>query len=536
MTANEPEAGQHDIALALAGALGVRRRLLWTFGTQSLAILLRVAQQIALVPVLIRYWGTDLYQDWLILFSASGFLSILDLGMQVYFGNALLIAWSHRDVGAYRRHLGIAMCLYSIVLTLGALVLLTSTAFVSWPTLLGASAMTAAAAIRTAGLLSLATLLIIPFGVVMAVYRAHGNYSRGGFIVITAEALRGFGIILVALLGGAPAAAACVYLSVAIVFWIGVLLDQKRCYGEFSLSLALPSRQEAREALVKSAMYLVPTITTPVVMNGPILLLGALSSVPGAVVAYTVSRTFVGFARQVVVQFCQPVGAELTRQEAVGQSDRLRRLLMGIGRIMTGMAGVLGGFTLVAGATFIRIWTHGEVLFDPWIIGAFVATILLIAPAQPPLMMFHYNNRPGLVVFSHAAFATATVILCLLLIGRFAAFGATLGTGLAECAAVGFFVPYVAFRRIDAPLAPYFARCYMSGALAFSVSFGVARGVATVLPADDLIGLVRLGLVWVLVVAVPAFLILLDREERLWFGRAARNQWLRLTALARATR
>lgn len=517
ITVNDKTSDQKEAAvLERGGALGVRKRLFWVFGAQSAAILLRIVQQIILVPVLIRYWGPALYQDWIIVFSATSSLAILDLGMQIYFGNAMLLAWSRQDLRAYRRYFATVMGLYAVVLGVAATLLVGTTAVFSWPMLLGIRAIAASSVLWIAGILALASFILIPFGVVMSVYRAHGDYGRGTGIAVIAEALRGFGICTVAILGGSLEAAAWIYLIVAVVFWIGVALDQRHLYGDLSFSLALPNASELREAALRSSLYLAPTLTTPAVMNGPILLLGLLGALPGSVVAFTVSRTFAGFARQLVLQFCHPIGSELARQQAIGEQQRLQRLYSGAGRMVTGMAGLLGGLVMVAGAPFIHIWTHGEVAFNPSLVGAFVAATILTAPAQVAQMLFTYNNRPGVLVAAQIGFAIGTLALCLLLIPYFSASGAAWAATVAECLSLGLILPRAAARQVGLLVVRYFWTAYLAGGAAFALSYAVAKCLDRAISANSLLTLLILGMIWSAIMAAPSFFLLLASDERRW--------------------
>ncbi|HVB81192.1 MAG TPA: hypothetical protein VNE82_14735 [Candidatus Binataceae bacterium] len=499
----------------------VRHRLFWGFGAQGGAILLRIVQQLALVPILIHVWGTDLYGEWLVIFSAASSLSIVDFGLQIYFGNALLIAWSKGDAAGFRRLFSNAAFLYAVILALALLALATASAVVSWPELLATRLLSPEAAVATTFILALVTLALVPFGLVTSLYRVHGDYSRGTVVSITAEALRGLGICAVVWFGGSPLAASFVSLLVAALFWAGVLLDLRRRYGPLPLGMTAPTPAELRTTVTRSAMYLASTVVTPVIVNAPVLLLGTLLAVPAAVVAYTTARTFTGLVRQVVNQFCHLIGVEMTRQLAAGDRARVIRIYAGAGRLIGGMAGLLGGFTLIAAPAFLRIWTRGQVPFDPWLIGAFVATVILTAPAYVGQMLYTYNNKPGILVAAQGGYAAATVVFCLLLIRGYGAAGAAIGTGVAELLTVGLLMPYAAAKEIASPLRGFFLRSYAAAGAAFLLGYGVGWALDAALVAATLLGLVALAVLWSAVVAMPAFFLVLDPQERHWLREAA---------------
>jgi len=516
--------------------VGAKRRLFLGFGAQTAALLFRVAQQFLLVPILIRGWGTELYADWIIIYSATGFLSILDFGLKIYFGNALIAAWSNQRFAVYRRLISVAMFIYASILSTAVIALAGISAFVSWPALFGTHVMNEPMALHTAIILAISTLLPIPFGLVCSVYQAHGDYSRGTVMFIMVDALRGFGICLVVLWGGLPVTAALIYFVITVFYCIGLIFDQWRFYGEFQLGVSVPKPAELRQALSRATLYLAPTLTSPVVLYLPVLMLSAFGTVSGAVVAYTVSRTFTGFMRQMVSQFCHPVGAEMARQATIGDRARLRRVFMGAGRLVGGAAGLLGGFTLIVAGPFLRIWTRGEVAFDPWLVGAFIAAIILTAPAQVALMLYQYNNRPRILVIAQGAYMAGTATLCLLLIKGFSATGAATAAGLAEFLSIGLLLPYAAAKEISVSLRSYFARSYSAALGAFILSYGVARGWNTALDAHGFVGLIELAMIWAAVVIVPTFFLLLESQERQWVLENIGKQYTKLYAVFTAVR
>lgn len=521
---------QEVSTLAEKAQPGIRQRMLWGLSAQSVAIALRVVQQLLLVPVLIWGWGADLYQDWIILFSASGFLSMLDFGMQIYFGNALLIAWSRQDFAAYRRFLATAFAMYSVIL-LGALVLLIAVSrVVSWPSLLGIRAMSGPAALTTLSLLVLTTLSLIPLGIVTAIYRARGDYGVGTVVMVIVEASRGFGVCLVAALGGTPIAAAIVHLLIAGVFWFAVSVHQRRRYGELPLAFAVPTKLELKEGLSQSALYMAPTIVTPVVLNCPVVLLGLLGSPPGTVVAFTVSRTLTGLLRQIVLQFCHPVGAEMSRQLATHDLGKVKLLFNGAGRLAAGIAGLLGGFTMIVAEPFIHLWTHGAVAYDPWLIGMFIATILLTAPAQVPLMLFHYANRPLVLVIAQGAYAISAIAFCFLFIPGFIDVGAAAGIGLAELLTIGLIIPFAAAKMISADFFGYAWRGYVLAGMTFVASYAAAWCLQQIMGPQSLFGIIEFAMTWVAVITLPSLFLLLARTERDWFINIVRHRLTRIVS------
>lgn len=502
----------------------IKNRLLVSFGAQGLAIILRVIQQLLLVPILIYYWGSGFYQDWIIVFSASSLLAVVDFGTQAYFGNALLIAWSQNNITGFRRLFSVALWIYSVILLLSITVIMIISDNGGWNIILGTRVMSEDTTLWTFLPLTIATLGLVPIGVFTALYRVHGDYVHGTVFYVIADAGRGFGICLVAFWGGTTVIAAWVFFAIACLYWGVVLVDLRRRFGPIPWFMGMPSRSELREAVSGSSRYFIPGIVSIVILNIPIIVLGRLDDTPGAIVAFSVVRTFTGFVRQMVLQICFPIGFEMARQSALGEALKLKQIFVAGGRLTSGMAGILGGFTLVVADIFIRIWTHGSVSSTSFIVIIFLFTIIFMSPSQVASVFFQSNNKPNILVISHGVYSVSAIIFCVILVRHFSATGAAIGVGLAECVSVGILLPYAASRDISLPLGAYFARCYLVALCAFAASWAVAWAVQVVIAAQTIYQLGLLGIVWSSLILLPSYFLLLSATERSWLLREARGR------------
>lgn len=501
----------------------LRRNLASSFGVQGLFIGLRIAQQLLLVPILIGRWGAAIYQDWLVISSAAALFSMLDAGLQVYFGNALMIAWSQGDMASFRRQFAISASFYLVVICFGAAMLAALIAAFDPAALLGARTLSDSDVLWTFLPLVGSTLCLVPFGLCGALYRVHADYVNGTLRAAAADSARGFGVCAVALLGAGPVVAGWCYLIIALLLWISTLADLRKRFGPLPAGLARPTLDEVRETLSRASLYLVPTSVAPLILNVPILLLGRFGAADGEAVAFSVARTYAGFVRQIVVQMCHPLGSEMARQQAMGDGEKLRRTYLAGGRLTSGLAGLLSGFTLAAAGPFIVLWTHGAVSYDPLLIAAFLLATLLTAPAQISQMLFLYNNRPATLVVAQSAYAGGAILLCVLAIPVFQAAGAAWGVGLAEALSLGLFVPFAAARLTGIGLGRYLTQgCLVAGTM-FAGSWAVAAGLGRLLAPNSYSMLIVMGLGWAVIVAGPSFRVLLSSAERAWCVDFARR-------------
>ena len=71
----------------------------------GLSFFITMGQTVALVPILLKYWGTANYGVWLTLMAGFNLLQTLDLGHQNYVGNQLNVQY-HSDLEQFKRTLG----------------------------------------------------------------------------------------------------------------------------------------------------------------------------------------------------------------------------------------------------------------------------------------------------------------------------------------------------------------------------------------------------------------------------------------------
>ena len=340
---------------AAADNLGLRHRLLLGFGAQGLTFVASTAQQLLLVPLFLGLWGAELYGSWLVLLAAADFLRLLEFGLHFHMANVMRMAWARGDLRQFHRMLRIGIGVYASLISSAALLLLVLIAQVDGSALLGVTAMSSSSVAWTLALLASATLLMLPRNLIVAIYAARGEFSRGEafgavFIVVQTAATAAALVI-----GATPPQIAFVHLATAVLVGLGaVLVDQARRYPDIELGLALPTRDEARDLVEKARHYSLPVLSEIVLIRSPIIILAMLAPVSSAVVVFSVSRTFTGFVRQISSQIAKASGIEMSRQYAQQDAQGRRRLYRNTGRLIGGVVGLLTGLSVAVAEPFIR--------------------------------------------------------------------------------------------------------------------------------------------------------------------------------------
>ena len=230
------------------------------------------------------------------------------------------------------------------------------------------------------------------------------------------------------------------------------------------------------------------------------------------------------------------MGVEMARLHAVGDKEGLIKLFRSASRLTVGMTGFLGGAMMVVAEPFTRLWTHGDVTYSSLLILIFVATIAAVAPSQPAFSLFHYLNRPRVLLLTSAGQAAATMGLCFAFVKAWSDVGAALGTGIPEVFFIGMCIPVAAYGVIEVPIRFYVSQSIVGLAIALAVGFLIACLIRQAMALDTLLQFFEFGAIWLVAVSLPAFFLLFTSEVREFICQRLRAGTSRVTARLRIGR
>ena len=91
------------------------KRLFRGIGANFLGQIINIVSRIVLVPLFLLAWGTDIYGEWLLLSSMVAYLSLTEMGAQLYIVNRMTQAYAHRDNDQFRKILHTGLALFLII-------------------------------------------------------------------------------------------------------------------------------------------------------------------------------------------------------------------------------------------------------------------------------------------------------------------------------------------------------------------------------------------------------------------------------------
>ena len=207
---NQESSAQTDLSLL--------KRLIKGIGANAYGQVIVIIIQLVGVPILLRFWGTQLYGEWLILAAIPSYLSMVDLGFSLSAANDMTgrVARgnSHGTLVVFQS-LSALVCTVILIGLLLSAVMIAVLPISLW---MHISTISRSDASWILWLLAAGVLVQLADGVNHAGYRAHGEYAFHSFFYysgLLSSTINSHGVLL--LIGYGPVEAAFIMLIVRIL-------------------------------------------------------------------------------------------------------------------------------------------------------------------------------------------------------------------------------------------------------------------------------------------------------------------------------
>jgi O-antigen/teichoic acid export membrane protein len=385
-----------------------------------------MTQQIALIPVFLHYWTSDVLAAWLVIYAAGNLVLIADAGLQFRAINRFLAFKSSVDYD------GRTACFYAAMRRVyhglaGSLVLilLVGMQFISPSAVLGFEAIAhfdAAFLVMTAG-----ALLSLPSNLVSGLYRARGLYGRAVRLQNWGVFVGQLGQLVAIVATGSLLAVAIAYAATQMLIAVYFLaVDVRRLFPFLRGTCAKHSWSWVAGQFRKAAPFAVAVATDLVLVNLPVLLISALVLDRVVVAQWGLTRVAAGLLRALCIQTTLPLAAELGHDYAVGAKDELRNLYARGSALVTLIASVVVSGLLPFWPDFFAIWTHGAIPYDPLLAVTLLIGAGAVAPSILALSFANYSNRGELLVRTKGLQLIVFLVLSAVLIPRLGPLGAAI--------------------------------------------------------------------------------------------------------------
>lgn len=365
---------------------------------QGVQILIRFAE----VPLLLHFWGAQLYGEWLMLSTIPAYLAISDGG----FAGAASRDMSMRSGAGNRtgalavfQSTAIFLAFISLVVIIVAFVLTEFTPVAEW---FGFQEIGASTLRVVLFLLVLHVIVAFQGGLINGGFWCSGSYPLGMMLASSTQLVEFLALAAAVALGGGPVQAAAAYLAGRVFGTSVTRLVLKRAtpwlyYGLDSLSFG-----EIRRLAAPAFASLSFPLGNALNIQGMRLIVGVVLG-PAAVAVFAPLRTLSNLATQPRAVITRLIEPELGLAFGRSDEDTFGRLFLHGCQTVLWLCGFVVIVLLVIGPWFWPIWTGGKAelrwpLFLLLLTGALVNSVW-----YPALMVPYATNRHGRIAMIYSA-------------------------------------------------------------------------------------------------------------------------------------
>jgi O-antigen/teichoic acid export membrane protein len=391
------------------------QRLFAGWSANLFQMILGITQQVALIPVFLLFWTSDMLAAWLAIYSAGNLILIADAGLQFRSINRFLAFKSSVDCdGRTARFYAAMLHVYLGLVAVLVGLLLAVTWFLPPSVIFGFQATAhfdAAFIVVTTGI-----LLILPTNLVSGLYRARGSYGRAVKIQNWSMLASQLGQLIAIVATGSLLTVAIAYVATQLVFAAYlIMIDAPRMFPFLRGARGRLSWPWVMGQFRVAAPFAVASATELALVNLPVLLVSAFVPDRMAVAQWGLTRVVAGLLRALCIQTTLPLAAELGHDYAVGLKDQLRHLYARGSVLVTLLASLVVSGLLPFWPDFFELWTHGAIAYDPLLAATLLIGTSVIAPSILALGFANYSNRGELLARTKglqlAVFLTLSAVL-----------------------------------------------------------------------------------------------------------------------------
>ncbi len=360
-------------------------------------------------PFFLRYFGLEVYGEWIALSASVNYLGTLNYGIQTYASNEMTIRYNRGDVegaktiqsSAFRLLIGLFIGFAALGLVVFALPI---------QPMLKLRHETTAVAALTLYLLILQFAFNMIFSLVVNSYMVVGKLHRGTYLQ---SAQRLFMVLCMAFAlykrQSLPVLAAIQLGSLALFFLI-TLVDLRRVAPVLIPSLRHGSWTEVRAILKPSGHFGMIAMAGFLTWQLPVILIQLVLG-PAMVGIFQLVRTVFQMSRQILSIASYTIGQDITM--LVGQQDwkQLRRLYDLSERVVLFLIPVVSIGSLLLCPFLFTVWLHKRGLYDPelCILMAIVSAVLGIKEHKTQFQSSS-NQHEDLSVFILVGYSAMLIV------------------------------------------------------------------------------------------------------------------------------
>lgn len=389
------------------------KSIIKNIGAHSLSTVINAVFQLLSVPLFLKYWGVDLYADWIVLTAITSYLNMSNLGLNTVTENEFVIQYTKGNLRLCNVLINNNFIFISAIFGLVFLITLVLSKLLDFSYLFRFTTFTEAEVEIGIIILIGQIYLKMVSGLFNSLFRAVHKYANEimikNLIRITeilflfVGIIFGYSLITVLILYTLPK-----FLELILKYILS------RRYFKVEFSMKYFDKEELKKIIKPALAYIVSPMADSIILQGFTLIVNyTLGGAP--VVLFNTTRTIINLIKTGINLISNSVWPEVSI--AYGKKDKktlktLHRWTVGIS-VYLSLILVLG--LALFGKHIYMYWTDYKIDFDPLLFGIYLFTILTsIVWSSSRIILFATNNHEAYsykyLLSSFAALAIAYLI------------------------------------------------------------------------------------------------------------------------------
>lgn len=400
-------------------------RILGGWSANLVQTFLGVVQQVALVPVFLYFWSSDVLAAWLALYSVGYLVLAADFGLQMRAINRFLALRACADPdGRTAQFFSAMLRIYIGLAAAVAIAVLISSQFLRPSATFGFATthFDLAFVVMTLGM-----ILTLPTNLASALYRARGYYGRIVKIQCWSMIVAQIGQLVAVATTQSLLAVTLAYAAAQVILVIYIFYyDLPLLFGFLRKGSSWPSWRWAVGQLRRAFPFAIVMASENAISYAPLLLVSVFVTDRVAVVQWGLTKVIAGLVRGLSFQMTLPLAAELGHDHAVGERERLQSLYARGSVLVSLLAAVVVSGLLPFWPDFFALWTHDAVPYDAVLTVTLLIGTSFVAPSIMALSYASYTDHGPLLAWIKGLQLLAFVAFSLVLIPLLGPLGAAI--------------------------------------------------------------------------------------------------------------
>lgn len=381
------------------------QRIWRAVGAETLGQILNFVIRLLLVPLFISTWGLENYGYWLTLTSLSSWISLSDLGGQLYYQNSMNIAWTQNKFEEFQTTLTSGLVFFfsiAVGFTLIFGLLLFNLPFGEW-----FHYQTIGENIGNLIILIVAVKIILslPYGIILGIFRIVEKQATSVMYVnLTLLIQLVLSVTALMLKGSMFLLAAIEIIPLIIVMFISAIHIKRLMPERFNFISAKHFSLDLIKTSIKPSFhFFIIQVSTSLIIQGCTLITARVLG-PAEVVVFNSLRTVANMFSQFIGVLSHSAWPELTRLHAQKESRKLFDIYAHIANLL-----------FIAGLTYFCFLNHwGDYLFKLWMgnkVEYFPMTMFLISLLVVLNSVWTFGSYMLMATNQHTDFSKSQLIV-----------------------------------------------------------------------------------------------------------------------------